>query len=187
MRTEFLQAIKAMGDAVRAGNSAGNAVIRSERELRGILSEKSEILLEWRWMGRRIQNGDTVEKAFSDFSMRSGIPEICGFSDMLTISERAGGILGELISSVARDLSAQEQVASEVRSRLSARILEQRIMDLVPAIILLYIRMASPSLLLPMYSGLSGRAVMSGCLMVYLAAVVLSERILRNIVGSEEK
>ncbi len=187
MRMDFLQAVRALGDAVRAGYSSGNAVIRSERELTGILPERSEILGEWRRMGRMIQNGETAEQAFSDFSGRSGISEIRDFSDMLAVTERAGGALSEVISSAARDLSAKEAVASEIRAKLSAKIMEQRIMDLVPAAILLYIRIGSPVLLRPMYSGLFGRSVMSGCLLLYFAAVLLSERILGKSGGAVER
>ena len=52
-------------------------------------------------------------------------------------------------------------------------------MDGIPLFILVYVRFASPELLRVMYETLAGRLVMTLCLIVYLFAVFLAERILR--------
>ena len=187
MRQDFYQAVKVFGEDLRAGYSARNALLLSGGELRNFLPENSELLSEWQRMGRMLQNGQYVEQAFSDFSGRSGVPEIRDFSAMLSIALRMGGALSEIVDATARDLEDQEAVLTEIRTKLSARILEQRIMDLVPTAILLYIRIGSPGLLQPMYQGFSGRAIMTGCLGLYAAAVLLAERILRSGQDGEER
>ena len=180
MRADFNQAVKVFGDYLRSGYSVQKAVTGSARELSGLLGEYSEILKEWQGMARMMQNGQTAEAVFADFGERSGIAEIRDFAAMLAIALRSGGALHEVVDAASRNLSLQESVRAEIRTKLSAKILEQRIMDLMPAAILLYVRTASPGMLEGMYSGITGRVVMSICLGIYLAAVLIAERILKR-------
>ncbi len=179
LRRDFLQAVRVFGDSLLTGYSAANAVRESADSLGRILPGKSEVLTEWRRMGRLVGNGQTVEEVFRDFSERSGIGEIRDFSEMLAISLRSGGAVHLAVQTAVNRMSEQETVFREIRARLSGRIFEQRIMDLMPAAILLYVRVTSPELLIPMYTSPAGRAVMSVCLILYFAAVWLSERILK--------
>ena len=84
------------------------------------------------------------------------------------------------ILTVTAWMSEQQAEEAEVRARLSGKLLELRLMEFVPAGILLYVRFASPELLAVMYDGCTGRLVMSGFLVLYLGVAALSEYILRK-------
>lgn len=179
MRRDFLQTLRVFGDELRSGYSADNAVIRSLPELSELLGESSEILGEWQRMGRQLQNGRTVEDVFLELGRKTDIEEICSFSELLSIVTRSGGALHIIVDTAYHRMSAMESVRSEVLTKLSAKVLEQRIMDFTPLAILLYVRFFSPSLVAPLYQGLRGRMIMSIALLLYFFAFLWSEYILK--------
>ena len=65
----------------------------------------------------------------------------------------------------------------EIRILLSAKRLEQKIMNLMPFLIMAYISLTSPGYFKGLYHCASGVMLMSICLLVYLAAYVMSIRI----------
>jgi tight adherence protein B len=56
--------------------------------------------------------------------------------------------------------------------------MEQKVMNVIPLFILAYLRISSGDYLDVLYGNLFGVSVMSGCLLVYAAAIVVSERLL---------
>jgi tight adherence protein B len=68
-------------------------------------------------------------------------------------------------------------VENEINVLVSAKKMEQKIMDVVPFAIVLYIGATSKDFFEPLYHNATGIAVMSVCLVVYLAAYALSEKI----------
>ena len=179
IRQDFLSAAEILGDALRAGHSLENALLFSEKELSAFLQENRRLLQEWRQMTKDLQIGRSAEEAFDDFSRRCGVPSIRDFSEMLRISRNSGASLSEMILLVTGEMKEEARIREEIRVKLSSKYLEQRIMDVMPAAILLYVRLTSPEFLQVLYEGFRGRLIMSGCLLAYLAAFFWSERILR--------
>ncbi len=71
------------------------------------------------------------------------------------------------------------EVENEINVMISAKKLEQSIMDLVPFIIILYIGVTSKGFFDVLYHNPAGILIMTGCLVVYFAAFLLSEKIIR--------
>ena len=70
------------------------------------------------------------------------------------------------------------QVKEEIRTLTASRRFEQKIMNGMPVLIVLYIDATSPGFFDGMYTTMAGRAVMTGCLAVYLLSYWLSGKIL---------
>lgn len=70
------------------------------------------------------------------------------------------------------------EVENEIDLLLSSRRMEQIIMDAVPFFIILYVGTASRGFFDVMYRNAAGIVIMTGCLIVYLFAFALSEKIL---------
>ena len=60
----------------------------------------------------------------------------------------------------------------------AARRLEQKVMNIVPVGIVIYIEITSPGFFDSMYTTFTGRVIMTACLAVYAAAIVIAGRIL---------
>ena len=111
-----------------------------------------------------------VEELFMDFGRRSGLEDVDHFTQVLAAAKRSGGNLVEVISQTAGIIRDKVQVKEEIYTMLASRIFEQRIMNWVPFLIVLYIDITSP--------GFFNRAVMTVCLTVYGLALFLASRIM---------
>lgn len=183
LKADFLMAARIFSDYLRSACSPENSVQFSLREFSELCGKDSDMTKEWQLMGRELRLGKTLEEVFADFAERSGVREIRDFSEVLAIVNRSGGALHEVVRTITMWMSEQQAEAAEIRARLSGKLLELRLMELVPAGILLYVRLASPELLSVMYGRLAGRLVMSGFLVLYLGVVFLSEHLLKKTFG----
>lgn len=179
LKKEFLFAAGLLGDYLRSGYSVENAIVSSERELRQLFGNDSDILREWKGMAVALHLNVTAEEVFRDFGRRTHIREIRDFSEIFEVVKRSGGQLSEVINRVTELLTESFSVEEQIRTSLAAKQLEQKIMDVMPIGILLYIKAASGELLTVMYTSLTGRLVMTVCLVLYAAAYFWSEKILR--------
>ena len=80
-----------------------------------------------------------------------------------------------MIRSTAGQMTEILDTRREIDTLLSARAYEQKIMSIMPAAILLYLRVGSAEFLEGLYHCLPGAAVMTACLAVYLAAYILGK------------
>ena len=65
----------------------------------------------------------------------------------------------------------------EIEVMVSGKRMEARIMELVPFGIILYVGSANPGFFEPLYGNVLGIVVMTACMGVYIAAHVMSDRI----------
>ena len=179
LTSQFLTAIKLLGDYLKAGYSIENALLGSVKELTGLYGESSDIVREWQLMGAKMGLNQTAEEAFLDFGERAHQEQIHDFTEVFALVKRSGGQLAEVVSSVAEMLTEQFSVEEQIRTSVASRQLEQKIMDVMPMAILLYIRLTSAELIAVMYEGPVGRMVMTGCLAMYLGAYFWAEKILK--------
>ena len=180
LRKEFLSAVTLMGDALRSGYSAENAVTASVPELVSLWGPESDMVREWNDMAKAFRLNQTIEERLNDLGARTHVQEIQDFADVFAVTKRTGGRLSEVVMDTGLILTEQFDAEEKVRTAVASRRFEQKIMDVMPAGILLYIRLTSPDLIGLMYEGMTGRLVMTACLFVYLAAVFWGEHIMKN-------
>ena len=177
LKKEFLTGASLLGDYLRSGYSIENAIRGSVSELTEVWGEESGIVQEWKRMDKHMSLNMSAEEAFREFGQRTGIEQIREFSEIFSIVKRSGGKLHETVASVTGLLTEQFAVEEQIRTMTAAKRYEQRIMDVMPIGILLYIRMSSPGLLTVMYTTWTGRLVMTLCLGLYIAAYFWAEKI----------
>ncbi len=177
LEREFVYAMELLGDYLRSGYSVENALLREQAEIRATYGEESLILPELRRIGAKIRLGGSVEEAFGEFAERTGSESIESFSQVFGIVKRNGGDLGEIIGRVTAELGTRFAVREHIDTALAAKKLEQKIMDLMPAGVLIYVKLTSPDLMENMYRTPQGRVVMTVCLAVYGAAFLWSRKI----------
>ena len=74
-------------------------------------------------------------------------------------------------------ISGKLDVEKEIDVLISARRMEARIMNCVPFFIILYVSLTSRDFFDPLYHNVYGVIVMTVCMAVYVAAYLLSEKI----------
>ena len=99
------------------------------------------------------------------------------FAEVFSAAKRGGGNLTEVIGRSVAVIEDKIETEKEIQVVISARQMEQKVMNVVPFGILLYISIVSRGFFQVLYKNVIGVAVMTVCLAVYLGAVWLSNRI----------
>ena len=180
LKKQFLSAGTLLSDYLRSGYAVESAVRQSTGELIEMWGADSDIVREWKIIGAGLSYNHPVEELFGQFADRTGIPEIRDFADLFAVVNRSDGQVTEVLKAKT-DLMKEAYAAEEqIETLLTAKQFEQRIMDVTPILILLYIRFTSPELLGVLYSGLAGRLIMTAAIGVYAAAFFWAEQIVRT-------
>ncbi|MDO4478943.1 MAG: type II secretion system F family protein [Lachnospiraceae bacterium] len=173
---DFREALDSLAMAMKAGYSVENAFAETERNLQSLLGE-ADLTREFRHMNARIRLNEAPDVLMADLAMRSGVEDIRDFASVFTAGRRIGGSMTTVIGSTAAVLQGRIEVNREIESALAAKKLEQKIMAVMPAFILVYMQITSPGFFDVMYETALGRILMTVCLVVYGLAIYIGARI----------
>jgi tight adherence protein B len=174
---QFKEALGSLITAQRAGYSAENSFRETYREMEMLYGSTSAICRELLIVVRGMDAGISIEILMTEFGERSDIADIREFAATFSIARKSGGNMVEIMSRTVSLLQDRMDVESEINVLVSAKKMEQKIMDVVPFAIVLYIGATSEDFFAPLYHNVTGIVVMSVCLAIYLAAYALSEKI----------
>ncbi len=174
---QFKEALGSLITAQRAGYSAENSFRETYKEMEMLYGSTSAICRELLTVVRGMDAGISIEILMAEFGERSDIADIREFAATFAIARRSGGNMVEIMARTVSLLQDRMDVENEINVLVSAKKMEQKIMDVVPFAIVLYIGATSKDFFEPLYHNATGIAVMSVCLVVYLAAYALSEKI----------
>jgi len=178
---QFKECILSVATALNAGYSIENAFMESRRDMEVLYGEDSLIYRELELIRRGLVNNVTLEELLADLGSRSSSEEIRQFATVFAIAKRSGGRLDEVIRRTSELIGQRLDAYQELQIVLSGRRMELNIMKLVPFGVLCYVGAAYPGYFSPLYHNLQGVLIMTGCLILYLAAYVLGEKILQGI------
>ena len=175
---QFREALSVLAGTLSAGYSMENALLESTRELRLLLGGEAYIVREFELLSHLVSMNIPVEKAMDEFAERAGIDDIRNFARVLRVAKRSGGDLVPIMNQTADTISDRIQMKEDILTITASRRFEQNIMNLVPLLLVIYVDFSNPGFFTVMYTTVVGRAVMTGCLAVYLLSVGLSWKIL---------
>ena len=175
--TEFLTGIRAVASALDAGYSMENALGEALKETEKVYGADGIFTEELREMERKRNLNQSMETLWADLGKRSGLEDIENFGEIFQVARRSGGNLREIIQSTADNITRKTDARREIEVCLSSKKMEQKIMCAVPFFILAYVDLGSPEFLEGLYHNPLGIAIMTACLVVYLAAFFWGRRI----------
>ena len=178
---QFKECILSTSASLQAGYAVENAFLESREDMRNLYGERSAIYEELEVIRRGLVVNLSLEELLLDFGERSGCEEILQFAQLFSIAKRGGGNLSEMIRTSANLISQRFEARQEVRTMLAGRKMEQTVMRIMPFGITFYVSLSYPGYFDPLYQDLSGAAIMTLCLALYLASVFLGERIFDSI------
>ena len=174
---QFKDAILSVSANQKAGYSVENAFRQAYGDMVLLYGKDSGICREWYAIVSGLGSNMVLEDMMYGFGKRSGVEEIMEFAQVFAAAKRNGGNLTEVIERSASVIEDKVETEKEIQIVISARKLEQRIMNVVPFGSLLYISAGSKGFFDVLYHNPAGVLVMTVCLAVYMAAVVLSRKI----------
>lgn len=167
-----------LSSSLAAGYSMENSFAQAQAQLEEMYGERGMMSKEFAVMRSQLSMNRTLEELWGDFAKRSGIEEIRSFAQIFKAARRSGGQLGMIISHVSEIIGGKIQVQEEIRLMTAQKQFEQKIMNLLPLLIVLYIDLTSPGFFDTMYQTAAGRIVMTVCMLIYAGAYILAGRML---------
>lgn len=177
LNVQFKDAVLAVSANQKAGYSVENAFREAYKDMAMLYGKESHICKELNYIAKGLDNNVVLEKLLYDFAIRSHIQDIMQFADVFMIAKRSGGNMTEILSETADTIDQKISVDKEIQVLVSSKKMEQKIMNAVPFVIIFYIDMTSKGFFDALYHNLIGIVVMTICLAVYLAAIMISGKL----------
>lgn len=178
---QFRECILSVSTSLKAGYAVENAFLESRSDMRLLYGEHSLIYQELELIRRGMVINITLEEQLADLAQRSDSDEITQFAQIFSIAKRSGGNIPSIIQTSSEIIGQRIDARQEMNTVLSGRRMEQNIMKLMPFAILFYIGFTYPGYFDSLYHNWQGVAIMTACLVLYLAAYVIGDRILDKI------
>lgn len=174
---EFKDMILAVSANQKAGYSIENAFRESYRDMEMLYGAEAVICLEMRYVIAGLDNNVVLEKLIYNLGQRSSLPDIIQFADVFYIAKRSGGNMTDILAKTAAVIEQKTETDKEIQVMISARKMEQKIMNMVPFLIIFYVSSTSRGFFDVLYHNVIGIMIMTVCLGFYMAAYLLSRRI----------
>ena len=175
---QFRQGILSLSSALNAGYSIENAFLEATTDLELMYEKNADIVREFVWINQKIALNKTVEDILEDLAERTRVEDVESFVEVFKTAKRTGGDLMKVIAQTEKNIGEKIEVQRELETLISAKKLEANIMSMVPFGIIMYLWVASPGFLDPLYGNLLGCTAMTVLLGVYMAAYFLMQKII---------
>ena len=173
---QFKDGMQSVSVALLSGYSIENAWQEAEKELREMHGVEAYMTEEMRQMNSGIKMNQPVEQLLYQFAMRTGCEDIVGFAEVFRFAKRAGGNFGRVIQNTVHRIAERQEVEREIETVLSGKKMEQRIMNVVPVLLLAYLNLTSEEFLAPLYENFFGACVMTLAFVAYVGAFMLAQK-----------
>lgn len=176
---EFQSCMEMVSASLLAGYALENAFSDAQKELEILYGVQSPMRLELEKINRQVCMNQPLEKVFWEFAVTCEVEEIRNFSEILTFAKRSGGDLVEIIRGTVENIGSKIQIEEEIQTMIAEKKLEQKVLNVMPLFLLVYMDLTSPGYLDILYGNILGVLFMTICLAVYAAAIMISERMTR--------
>lgn len=178
LQNQFQDGILAVASALNVGYSVENAFYEARKDLSLLYDGKEPIMREFFKIIKGLEANERIEKLLNDFARRSGLEDVESFAAVFGAAKQWGGDFSVIIRATADRISGKMDVMREIKTIISAKSFESKIMKCIPFLIMLYIEITSPEFFQPMYENLTGIVIMTVCLIMYIFSCYLTKKIM---------
>lgn len=175
---EFKDSIQCVASSMAAGYSIENAFREAYAEIKIQYGEHAWMAKELYYIKSCLSLNIPLEQLLYDFANRSGLEDVRSFCEVFVFAKRSGGDFIQIIRLTVTRIAEKNELLETIQTEISGKKMEQKIMNGMPLFILLYVDVSFGGYLDGMYHNVFGILVMTACLMFYLAAFLLSEKIM---------
>lgn len=175
LREEFKEALYSLVVSLKAGRSLEGAFESALEDLDPVMMPY--IYREWGDIVAQMKMGFPVEECLEDFGERSGIAEIRSFARTIEVSKRSEGDVSKVMENTIHMLQDRMEIQQELKVLLAKKKTEQKILNIMPVLVIAMLLVMSPDYLAPLYNSLQGGIIMTVCAGLTIASYVLSGKI----------
>lgn len=176
-REQFKELMLLVSTGQKAGYSAENAFLSAYRDMKHLYGEDSNICKMLCILKSGRENNVDFSGLWHQIGSQADILEIKEFASVYEIAGKSSGDMAAVMEKTAGIIVRKVETEKEIEVLLSARKLEQKIMNSMPFLIMFYINITSPGYFDKLYHSFIGGVVMTLCLMIYLGAYAMSRKI----------
>lgn len=174
---QFKDAMMAVSTAQKAGYSVENSFHEAKHDMELLYGKHAPICKELEIIHQGINNNLSVEKMIRKLGRKSGNRDIAEFAGVFAVAKRSGGNMTETIERCVDVIGKRMEVESEIDVLISAKRMEAQIMEMVPFGIMAYVGLTNPGFFDALYGNVLGIFIMTVCLLIYIAAYLMIEKI----------
>lgn len=174
---QFQEAIASAATAMSAGYSVENAFREAWYDMQKLYGEDSLIARELKDFMHQLSVNRTLEEFLLEFADRADVEDIMDFGIVFSTAKKNGGNFNRIIQRSVDIMRSKRETEQEIEVLLSGKQYEQKIMGVIPFVIIGYMRWSTGSFMDVLYHNPAGIVTMSMCLLLYAAAILLSEKI----------
>lgn len=174
---QFKEAMQSLSAALNVGYSVENAIREAWKDLQLLFQKEDLILREFQFMIRQLEMNVPIEKIFIEFANRTEEEDVQLFVTVFSVAKRSGGDLIGIMKRTVNQMSQRTEVRKEIQTLTSAKVMEFRIMSIIPFAMICYLKLCFPEFVSVLYGNFFGVIVMSVCLIVYATAYEFGKRL----------
>ncbi len=178
-RGQFRDSIQTMAAALRAGYSVENAIRETLNDLQSVYRGEARILKEFEQMVYKLNINRTAEQVLEEFSESVEQEDVQNFITVFSAAKKSGGDSIAIIQNSVKVISEKIETEKEIQTLLASKKMEFQIMCVIPFAIIFYLKLTFGEFLSVLYGNSTGIAVMSICLLFYMAAYRMGKKIIR--------
>lgn len=175
---EYKELLANLIAGLESGYSVENAFVEAENSHITLFGKESVILKDLHAINQAVGLRTPVEAAFEAFAAKYPYEEVRGFAQVFSFGKRLGGNYIENLRNTARKLEEKVELKQDIAATIAEKRLELSVMSVMPVLIIGYMRIGSGGFLGPMYHNLTGAVIMSVCIVVYVAAIILGRKVI---------
>ncbi|MBM7615825.1 type II secretion system F family protein [Alkaliphilus hydrothermalis] len=180
LNLEFKEALYVITSSLSVGKSLEMAIRDGVKELELLYPyNDTYIVEELQYIVRKIEMNVTVEEAFLDFAKRSHSEDIQNFVEVLMICKRTGGNLVEVMKNTSKMITDKIEFQQELDLMLSKRKFEQKILNIIPVVMVSVLTWSAPDYMAPVFNSMTGKIVMTVAILLFGISMVITRKIVR--------
>lgn len=174
---QFKETLLSVQTNLQSGYSMENSFLESKVYITELYGSFSDMVQELEGIATGLANGDTLEHLLWDLGKRCPETALEDFAAIYSIAHKMGNGWGEIIVKIIESINSQIEIKQEIELMIHGKKVESRIMCIVPFFILFYMNLTSKGYFQVLYHNLAGMIIMTGCLIIYVFAFLLSEKL----------
>ncbi len=178
---EFKDLLLYLAANLRAGYSVENAFLECKKDMEKLHGQNSLICSELQKLQKELSYNQSLQEFLLELGGRSGVDSVRKFGDIFAVARKNGGNMPEVIQNTAMQITEEISLKQEIAVTISGKVLEQRIMNVLPFALYYYILLGNPHFFDGLYGNLGGILIMTLCLILYVLAYFLSQKIMRAV------
>lgn len=178
LKEHFMNGLQVLEVSLQAGFSMENAWKEVEKETALLYGDMGCFYREVSIINRTVSFNMPIETLFFAFAERTKVEELMNFAQILDYGKKTGSNWKRIISDTVLRMIERYETEKEIEVMLASKCMEQRVMNIIPLVVLLFLKLSSWEYMSVLYGNVCGVMIMTVFLVLYVVAIWLSEKIM---------